>query len=74
MDRKEYRDRMDFKNGWGLSIISGPNTYSDNGTFEVAVLDPQGNINYDHTNGDILSYQSVQDIEVIAKKISGLRS
>ena len=74
MDRKEYRDRMDFKNGWGLSIISGPNTNSDNGTFEVAVLDPQGNINYDHTNGDVLSYQSVQDIEIIAQKINRLRS
>ena len=74
MDRQEFRDRMDFKNGWGLSLISGPGTNSNQGTFEVAVLDPKGNINYDYTGGDVLSYQSISDIENIAKVVSGIRN
>jgi len=74
VERKEFRDRMDFKNGWALSIICGPGTYSDEGTFEVGVLDPKGNLNYEYTGGDVAAYQSIAEIEDLAKTISSLRS
>ena len=61
-----------FENGWGLSVISGYGTYSDADTYEVAVVNPEGELDYTHTNGDVLSYQTVADIEALKCRIESL--
>tara|TARA_B100000575_G_C22948856_1_gene548827 strand:+ start:657 stop:854 length:198 start_codon:yes stop_codon:yes gene_type:complete len=37
-------ERIEFKNGWSVSVINGMGTYSDHGTFEVAVINPMGEV------------------------------
>ena len=62
-----------FDNGWSLSIIHGDMAYCDAKTFEVAVIGPDGKIDYTHTNGDVLSYQTAEDIAALEKMIRTLK-
>lgn len=48
-----------FANGYKASVIQGPYTYGgDDGLYEMGVLDPQGNLNYDNpvTPDDVAGY------------------
>ena len=64
---KHYQD-----NGWMVSVINGPHSYSDENSFEVAVFDPKGDINYRHTGGDVAGYQREHEVKSIIAKISQL--
>ncbi len=66
------RERVEFDNGWSLSIIWGGSTYSDSNTVEVAVINPQGELDYTHTDGDVLGWQSPDDVIDITEKIKAL--
>jgi hypothetical protein len=37
-------ERVTFDNGYEISVIKGPGTYSDSDTFEVAIISPEGNV------------------------------
>ena len=62
-----------FDNGWSLSVISGDGCYSNAGAnppeYEVAVIDPNGKINYDHSKGDVLGWQTPDMIDDLAERI-----
>jgi hypothetical protein len=65
--------RITFANGWGLSILSSSLFYSsgDGTTFEVAILDANGDIDYS-LHGDVLGYQTVEEIHKVAKQVAAL--
>ena len=62
-----------FENGWSLSVISGQGCYSnlsaDPPEYEVAILDPRGKINYDHSSGDVCAYITPEQIDQLAERI-----
>ena len=37
-------ERVTFDNGYEISVIKGPGTYSDSDTFEVAIISPEGDV------------------------------
>ena len=64
---KHYQD-----NGWMVSVINGPHTYSDENSFEVGVFDPEGNLDYQHTGGDVAGWQKDHEVQAIIDKVSKL--
>ena len=58
-------------NGYELSIIKGRGTYSNKDTFEVAVI-RDGYIAYDITDGDVLGYQSAEQVRQLICKVGSL--
>ena len=62
-----------FENGWSLSVTSGQGCYSDAGAnppqYEVAIIDPKGKINYEHSKGDVLGWQTPDMIDSLAERI-----
>ena len=64
--------RMDFDNGFGISVVNGQGAYCDEGTYEIAVL-KDGEITYDtHITNDVIGYLSPQEITEIMKDIQEL--
>lgn len=65
-----------FDNGWSLSVIAGNGLYSDLDadppTYEVCVLNSEGKPDYAHTNGDVLAYQTVEQIDSLACRIRNI--
>lgn len=65
-----------FDNGYALSIVAGSWLYSDDGTYEVAVLkkDDEGrySVNYEpeFVDGDVLGYQTTEDIQKCIRELS----
>lgn len=56
--------RMDFDNGYGVSVVMTPYTYGgDRGLYELAVF-KDGEIHYDNkvANGDVVGYLRPEDI------------
>jgi hypothetical protein len=67
-----YRAKLEFPNKYGISVITGPGTYSDNNTFEVGIL-YDGKLCYDtNLTNDVLGYQTPEDIDNIIKKLEAL--
>lgn len=66
---------LKLKNGWEISLVAGEFFYStpkdnresesDYTSFEVAIINPNGNI-----DGDVLGWQSREDIEKLIKKLN----
>lgn len=59
-----------FKNGYKLSILNGQDRglYTSDGTYEVAILTPEGKI-----DGDVFGYQTLEEIGKLATE-TALRS
>lgn len=56
--------RMDFDNGFGVSVVRSPYTYGgDIGLYELAVF-KDGEIHYDNpiSNGDVVGYLREEDV------------
>ena len=56
--------RMDFDNGFGVSVVKSPYTYGgDRGLYELAVF-KDGHIHYDNAvaNGDVVGYLRPEDV------------
>ena len=56
--------RLEFHNGFGISVVKGPHTYGGNrGLYELAVF-KDGEIHYDNkvANGDVVGYLRPEDI------------
>ena len=70
---REYggkKARFSYPNGWGVSVITGPYTHSDSGSYEVAIL-KDDKINYDHY-GDVLGYRTPDEITELLKELAEL--
>lgn len=65
-----------FDNGYALSIVAGAWLYSGDCTYEVAVLkkdeDGDYSVNYEpeFVEGDVLGYQTVEEIQEHIKELS----
>ena len=65
-----------FDNGYALSIVAGSWLYSGDSTYEVAVLkkdeDGDYSVNYEpeFVEGDVLGYQTVEEIQEHIKELS----
>ncbi len=67
--------QLKLKNGWQISLVAGEFFYStpkanrrnhnQYSTFEVAIINPNGNI-----DGDVIGWQSREDIDKLIKKLS----
>jgi len=66
--------RIEFHNGYGASIVQGPNTYGgDKGLYELAVLGKDGQITYDTPiTNDVIGYLRPQDVTDVMEKIQQL--
>ena len=66
--------RIEFPNGYGASIVQGPNTYGgDKGLYELAVLGNDGQITYDTPiTNDVIGYLREQDVTDVMEKIQQL--
>ena len=56
--------RLDFDNGFDVSVVKGPHTYGgDRGLYELAVF-KDGEIHYDNpiANGDVVGYLREEDV------------
>lgn len=61
--------QYEFTNGYGLSIVNGPNAYCDDETYEVAILH-NGEITYDTPlTDDVLTYQTIEDINKLIEVV-----
>lgn len=61
--------RYTFPNGYGISVINGPGTYSSKGTYEVGIL-YDGHLTYNTPLTDnVLSEQTPEDIDTILSTI-----
>ena len=61
---KGKQARMDFENGFGVSVIITPFSYGgDRGLYELAVF-KDGKIHYDNkvANGDVVGYLREEDV------------
>jgi len=58
------QSRLDFDNGWGVSVVRSHYTYGgDKGLYELAVFN-NGQIHYDNpiANGDVVGYLRPEDV------------
>lgn len=70
------RMRFVLVNGYSISVVKGFGTYSgsrDN-TFEMAVINPQGDLDYQFTEGDVLGHQTVEDLINLIKTVVSAKS
>ena len=70
----EFFKKVFFENGWGVSVASHKNSYGgDEGLFEVAVIDSDGELRYDSgVTEDVFGWQDfsgVADIMVRVKQL-----
>jgi len=75
----EYRNQIKFDNGYSASIICNnvPNTIksygSDCGWFEVAVIGPDGDLDYSTpVTGDVLGYLDFHGVAAVLDQIKAL--
>lgn len=69
-----YKKTYKFGNGYGASVICSPMSYGGNdGLFEVAVLDLNGDICYDTpVTGDVLGFLDFAGVANTLQKIQNL--
>jgi hypothetical protein len=66
--------RIQFDNGYGISVVKGPSTYGgDIGLYEAAVLDSNGQLCYDTPiTDDVVGYLRDKDVTDIMIEIQKL--
>lgn len=76
-DPHTARLRVEFPNGFELSVIRGEYSYGgDAGLFEVAVIDPAGSFTRaaftEDPGDDVLGWQTPADVEALALRVAAL--
>ena len=73
-EHNQYQKIYTFNNGYGASVICNQSSYgSDNGLFELAVLDKDGEICYDTTiTSDVIGYMTHDHVARVLKDIEDL--
>lgn len=66
--------RIEFDNGYGVSVVKTPYTYGgDNGLYELAVLDENGDLTYDTPiTNDVIGYLRPEDVTDVMVKVQEL--
>jgi hypothetical protein len=66
--------RMDFDNGFGVSVVCTPYTYGgDKGLYELAVFGKDGHITYaTPITDDVIGYLRPEDVTDVMEKIQQL--
>lgn len=64
---------VEFPNGYGASCLRGGRFYTDNGTYEIGVLNG-GSLDYDNpvAGGDVLGYQTEEQANAALAAIEAL--
>lgn len=63
--------RIKLENNWAISIINGPYTYSSDNTYEVALINPNNEIDYTNSiTNDVIGYCSLERICEIIKEVN----
>lgn len=70
----KYQRKYKFDNGYGASVVCGPGSYgNEDGLFEMAILDKNGDICYDTPIADgVLGYLDFEDVVRYLEKIESL--
>ena len=64
--------RMDFENGFGISVVNGKGAHCSDETYEIAVM-KDGAITYDtHITNDVIGYLSPEEVTEVMKDIQEL--
>ena len=73
-EHNQYQKIYTFNNGYGASVICNQSSYgSDNGLFELAVLDKDGKICYDTTiTSNVIGYMTHDHVARVLKDIESL--
>ena len=73
-ERNSYFKIYAFNNGYGASVVCNQNSYGgDNGLFELAVLDNNGDICYDTPiTSDVIGYMTFDHVTRVLKSIESL--
>jgi hypothetical protein len=73
-DGGDHTERVDFLNGYGVSIIRNAFSYGGrDGKFEVAVIDADGNLQYDTpVTGDVLGYLDIPEVVAAMQAVAAL--
>jgi len=66
--------RIKFDNGYGASVVKGPNTYGgEDGLYELAVLDSDGHLTYETpVTDDVEGYLSEDEVTKLMEQIQKL--
>lgn len=64
--------KMDFPNGYGVSVIQGGGAYAGNDSYEVAVMKDGGLCYSTDITDDVLTYQTESEVSEIMKKVQEL--
>ena len=67
------RARMSFSNNYGVSVVCGPFVYSNNGTYEVAILKNNGLCYDTPITDDVLGWQTPEQITEVMKELQGYK-
>jgi hypothetical protein len=68
----KFQKVVKFANGWAVSAITGEGSYSDESTFEVAVIGPDGRINYEerrHGLANVKGWATFQEVADICARV-----
>lgn len=63
--------KAEFPNGYGISVVTGTSAYCGKGTYEAAVLF-EGRLCRGATYGDVLGYQSPEEIDDLMIELQNL--
>ena len=65
-----------FDNGFGVSVITGSNSYtSESAPYELAVLDAEGDVNYDTPiTDDVLGHLTEDDVDELLARVEDLKA
>lgn len=72
--RMGVQAKATFPNGYGVSVIKGPHSYGGKqGLYELAVLGPDGHLNYDTpVTDDVLGYLTPEDVTKAINQVEAL--
>lgn len=68
--------RLDFMNGYGVSVVKGPHTFGgQDGLYELAVF-KNGEIHYDNSvaNGDVKGYLNEEEVSELMIEVQLLKN
>ena len=69
------RSQVTFANGRGVSVIRGGSAYTGGGTYELAVLQKDGSLDYSTpVTDDVLGYQTREGIETAMATVEAMEA
>ena len=70
---KKSRSHLNFENNYGVSVINGFGAYCDSNTFELAVLYNDDLCYNTELTDDVLTYQTIADINKVMEYLQKLK-